>query len=96
MAYAQRLAGLIREHPDFEIAAPTPFSLICFRYRGSDDENRALLEAVNASGKAFLSHTVLNGRFVLRLAIGNIATQWEDLEETWNLVRQSAKNSVLK
>ncbi len=89
--YAQRLAGLIREHPDFEIAAPTPFSLICFRYRGSDDENRALLEAVNGSGKAFLSHTVLNGRFVLRLAIGNIATQWEDLEETWNLIRQSAK-----
>ncbi len=94
--YAQRLAGLIREHPDFEISAPTPFSLICFRYRGSDDDNRALLEAVNASGKAFLSHTVLNGRFVLRLAIGNIATQWEDLEETWNLVRQSAKNSALK
>ncbi len=77
--YAQRLAGLIREHPDFEVAAPTPFSLICFRYLGSDDENRALLEAVNASGKAFLSHTVLNGRFVLRLAIGNIGTQWEDV-----------------
>jgi len=92
--YAQRLAGLIREHPDFQIAAPTPFSLICFRYRGSDDDNRALLEAVNASGKAFLSHTVLNGRFVLRLAIGNIATQWEDLEETWNLVRQKAKSPV--
>ena len=94
--YAQRLAGIIREHPDFEIAAPTPFSLICFRYRGSDDDNRALLEAVNGAGKAFLSHTVLNGRFVLRLAIGNIATQWEDLEETWNLVRQSAKNPVVR
>jgi aromatic-L-amino-acid decarboxylase len=93
--YAQRLAGLIREHPDFEIAAPTPFSLICFRYRGADDENRALLHAVNASGKAFLSHTVLNGKFVLRLAIGNIGTQWEDLEETWNLVRQTAKKAVL-
>src|SRR5580704_9963570 len=92
---AQRLAGLIREQPDFEVAAPTPFSLICFRYRGSDDDNRALLEAVNASGKAFLSHTVLNGRFVIRLAIGNIATQWEDLEETWNLVRQSAKKAVI-
>jgi aromatic-L-amino-acid/L-tryptophan decarboxylase len=95
MDYAQRLAGLIREHPDFEIAAPTPFSLICFRYRGSDDENRALLEGVNASGKAFLSHTVLNGRFVLRLAIGNMATEWEDLEETWNLVRQTAKEAVI-
>ena len=58
MEYAQRLAALIREHPDFEISAPTPFSLVCFRYRGSDDENRALLDAVNASGKAFLSQTV--------------------------------------
>ena len=94
IGYAQRLAGLIREHPDFEVAAPTPFSLICFRYRGSDDDNRALLEAINSSGKAFLSHTVLNGQFVLRLAIGNIGTQWEDVEETWNLIRQSAKNAV--
>jgi aromatic-L-amino-acid decarboxylase len=89
IGYAQKLADLIRSHPDFEVAAPTPFSLICFRYRGSDDDNRALLEKVNASGKAFLSHTVLNGRFVLRLAIGNIATQWQDLEEVWDLVKQT-------
>jgi len=92
IGYAQRVAALIREHPDFEVAAPTPFSLICFRYRGSDDDNRTLLEAVNSSGKAFLSHTVLNGKFVLRLAIGNMATQWEDVEDTWNLVRQAAKH----
>jgi aromatic-L-amino-acid/L-tryptophan decarboxylase len=91
--YAQELAARIRAHPDFEVAAPTPFSLICFRYRGSDDDNRALLEAVNSSGKAFLSHTVLHGQFVLRLAIGNIATQWEDLEETWALVQQAAKKT---
>ena len=50
---------------------------------------------MNSSGKAFLSHTVLNGRFVLRLAIGNIATQWEDLEETWNLVRQRAEKAAV-
>ena len=92
IGYAQKLADLIRAHPDFEVAAPTPFSLICFHYRGSDDENRALLERVNASGKAFLSHTVLNGRFVIRLAIGNIATKWEDLEEVWDLVKQTAKS----
>lgn len=90
ISYAQRLADLIRAHPDFEVAAPTPFSLVCFRYRGSDENNRALLDKVNASGKAFLSHTLLNGRFVIRLAIGNIATQWEDLEEVWNLVRECA------
>jgi len=92
---AQRLAGMIREHPDFEVVAPTPFSLICFRYRGTDDDNRALLDAVNASGRAFLSHTVLNGQFVIRLAIGNIATEWEDLEETWKLVRETAKRAVV-
>jgi aromatic-L-amino-acid decarboxylase len=92
IGFAQKLADLIRAHPDFEVAAPTPFSLICFRYRASDDDNRALLEKVNASGKAFLSHTVLNGRFVLRLAIGNIATQWQDLEEVWDLLRAVGKN----
>jgi aromatic-L-amino-acid decarboxylase len=90
IAFAQKLAGLIRSHPDFEVSAPTPFSLVCFRYRGSDDDNRALLAKLNATGKAFLSHTVLNGRYVLRLAIGNIATKWEDLEEVWELVKESA------
>jgi len=94
IGYAQKLANLIRAHPDFEVAAPTPFSLICFRYRGSDDDNRALLEKVNASGKAFLSHTVLNGTFVIRLAIGNIATEWQDLEEVWDLVQQTAASAV--
>ena len=96
IGYAQKLANLIRSHPDFEVAAPTPFSLICFRYRGSDDDNRALLERINASGKAFLSHTVLNGRFVIRLAIGNIATEWQDLEEVWELVKQTAGSGVVK
>src|SRR6202162_5526732 len=94
IGYAQKLANLIRSHPDFEVAAPTPFSLICFRYRGSDEDNRALLEKINASGKAFLSHTVLNGQFVLRLAIGNIATEWQDLEEVWELVKQAAGSVV--
>lgn len=92
--YAQKLADIIRAHPDFEVAAPTPFSLVCFRYRGSDEENHALLEQINASGKAFLSHTVLNGRLVLRLAIGNLQTSWEDVEEVWNLVKQSARRTV--
>jgi len=91
--YAQDLAALIRAHPDFEVVAPVPFSLVCFRYRASDEDNRALLEAVNASGKAFLSQTVLNDRFVLRLAIGNLATTWEDVLDAWNLVQQAAKKT---
>jgi aromatic-L-amino-acid decarboxylase len=84
--WAQDLAGIIRAHPSFEVSAPVPLSLICFRYRGTDQQNRELLERINLSGKAFLSHTVLDGRFVIRLAIGNIATTWEDLLAVWNFI----------
>lgn len=88
--WAQRLAAAIDADHCFERVAPTPFSVICFRYKGSDDDNRKLLEDVNASGKAFLSHTVLNGRFVLRLAIGNLGTSEEDVWEVWQLVKETA------
>jgi aromatic-L-amino-acid/L-tryptophan decarboxylase len=87
---AQELAAWIHEDKNFELAAPVPFALVCFRYRGSDEDNRALLDRVNATGKTFLSGTVLNGRFVLRLAIGNLATTPEDVRATWELIRSSA------
>ena len=87
---AQLLADEIRRDPRFEISAPVPFSLVCFRYRGSDEQNRALLDRINASGRAFLSGTVLDGKFVLRLAIGNPATTEADIRETWELIRSSA------
>ncbi len=86
--WAQDLAKIIAADPDFEIAAPHPLSVVCFRYRGSDDENRRIMAAVNASGRAFLSNTILNGRFVIRLAIGNIATTWDDVAAVWALVKQ--------
>src|SRR5579872_1024380 len=88
---AQELAKLVAADPDFEIAAPHPLSVVCFRYRGSDDDNRRLMDAVNATGVAFLSHTVLNGRFVIRLAIGNIATTWKDVVTVWDLVKKSVR-----
>ena len=70
----------------FEIIAPIDFSLVCFRYRGSDEENRTLLEAINASGRAFLSHTVLEGRYVLRMAIGNWQTGPDDMVKLFQLI----------
>ena len=88
--WAQDLAKIIAADPHFEIAAPHPLSVVCFRYRGSDDDNRRLMGAVNATGKVFLSHTVLNGRFVIRLAIGNIATTWDDVATVWGLVKATA------
>lgn len=84
---ARQLAAVIDDEDRFERVAPTPFSVICFRYRGSDDDNRRLLEKVNASGKAYLSHTVLHGRYVLRVAIGNLGTTEDDVEQVWEIVK---------
>ena len=70
--------------------APVPLSLICFRRRGSDEANRELLDKVNASGEIFLSHTVLHGRFVLRLAIGNHATTWAHVQRAWELIQAAS------
>jgi aromatic-L-amino-acid decarboxylase len=91
---ARALAEEIRRDANFELTAPVNFALVCFRYRGSDDENRELLDRINATGKAFLSGTVLRGQFVLRLAIGNIATTDDDMSATWALIRSSAPRAT--
>jgi len=87
---ARELAGWIDADARFERVAPAPFSVVCFRFKGPDEANRRLLAEVNASGRAFLSHTVLGGRFVLRVAVGNLGTTMEDLEAVWRLVREKA------
>lgn len=84
---AQELARQIEVDDRFELCAPAPLSVVCFRLRASDEENRVLLNRVNAEGSFFLSHTVLNGRFVIRLAVGNIRTTREHIQNAWNLVK---------
>jgi len=79
-------------HPKFERVAPAPLSVVCFRYQGSDDENRAILEKVNSSGRMFIASTVLNGKLTLRLAIGHLETQWKDVQEAWDLLQKAAEN----
>ncbi len=94
IAWAQEFAQWVDADPRFERVAPAPLSVVCFRLRGSDDDNRRLLEAVNASGKFFLSHTALNGRMVLRVAIGNLGTARDDVREVWELIQQAAGGPV--
>ena len=88
---AQVLKSLIEEDDDFELSAPVYLSLVCFRYRGEDAITRRLLAGINATGRAFLSHTVLKGKFVLRFAIGNFQTTEQDVRETWELIRETAR-----
>jgi aromatic-L-amino-acid/L-tryptophan decarboxylase len=82
--------GWVRAEPGWEVSAPRYFSLVCFRRDAPDEENEALLERVNASGRAFLSHTRLDGRFVLRLAIGSARTTEDDVRLAWDLLRHEA------
>lgn len=89
IGWAQELARQIDADDRLERMAPAPLSTVCFRRKGGDQENQALLERVNASGEVFLSHTLLHGRYTLRLAIGNIGTQREHVQRAWALVREN-------
>ena len=87
---ARLFAGWVDASDRFERAAPVPFSVVCFRLKnGSDDEHARLLDAVNASGEVFLSHTRLDGRYVFRLAIGNLATRESHVQRAWELLTSS-------
>jgi len=92
---AQWLAAQIDAEPHWERLAPVPFSTICFRHMPAervdvDAHNAAIIEAVNASGTAFLSHTKLDGRYAIRVAIGNQATTQKHVARLWDLLRQAA------
>jgi aromatic-L-amino-acid decarboxylase len=85
---AQEFARWVDADPCFERVAPVPFSVVNFRRVGSDEENRAILERVNATGEVFLSGTVLRGRFAMHLAIGNYGTRVEHVARAWELLRR--------
>ncbi len=92
--WAKELEAAVRAHPLFEVAAPVPMSLVCFRLKAGDEPSKALLEAVNESGEAFLSGNVLDGKFVLRIAIGNLGTRREDVFRSWAAVCRLAEEIV--
>jgi aromatic-L-amino-acid decarboxylase len=96
---AEAFARWIDDTPDWERMAPVPFSTVCFRYAprtrrpddGALDElNAALMDAVNRTGEVFLSHTRLGGRLAIRVAVGNLRTEWHHIERAWELLRREA------
>lgn len=87
---AQQLAQWIADDDRFELAAPHPLSLVCFRLRSGDAATRALMDAINDSGAAFLTHTLVNGRVTLRVAIGSPQTQQEHVARLWTQIQSLA------
>jgi len=95
MRLAQLFASWVDESPDFERLAPVPFSVVCFRARAQQSEdadrlNERILEAVNGTGEIFISHTRLDGRYALRLAIGNLHTTESHVMRAWGLIQEHA------
>jgi aromatic-L-amino-acid decarboxylase len=91
VALAQEFAHWVAASPDFELTAPAPLNLICFAHRAGDDFNRRLLERLNQSGKLYLTHTVLNGRYTLRLCVGQTQTEAVHVRQAWELIQQNAR-----
>ena len=99
VALARELAGWIEQSSDFELMAPVPFGLVCFRYcpGGSRDEswlrelNRELLARINATRRLHLTHTELGGRYVIRMVVGQRMTGRAHVEEAWRTIQDSAE-----
>ena len=96
-ALARQFAAWVQPTDDWQLMAPVPFSLVCFRYAPAgmsdaecDRMNESIMHTVNSSGDVFLSHTKLGGRYTLRLAIGNIRTAERHIALTWELLRRAA------
>ncbi|HET7286279.1 MAG TPA: pyridoxal-dependent decarboxylase [Pyrinomonadaceae bacterium] len=85
---ARLFASWVDESPDWELLAPVPLALVCFRAKGEDALNEAIMHRVNASGRALFSHTRLNDKLTLRLSVGNIRTTEQHVRQVWQLLNE--------
>jgi aromatic-L-amino-acid/L-tryptophan decarboxylase len=90
VALAQELIEWMDQDDRFEVVAPHPLSLVCFRLRGPNGPNEALLNSLNASGRLYLTHTKVNGAFTLRLALGGTYTERLHVEAAWAEIQRAA------
>ena len=96
---ARLFASWVEESPDLELLAPVPFALVCFRAAPAgvsdlDALNERIMNEINASGEAYLSHTKLNGKFTLRLSVGSIRVEERHIRKVWDLLNLALKSEV--
>ncbi len=91
---AQEFAEWVKADPRFELAAPAPLNLVCFRLKAGDQASQSLMERLNQSGDLYLTHTKLDGRFTLRMSIGGTNTQRRHVERAWKRIQQAAGSGL--
>ena len=89
---AQRFRSWVEADEQFELAAPAPLNLVCFRHRAGDDLNRELLERLNRSGELYLTHTILDNRYALRLCVGQTRTEERHVVDAWRRIQRTAQD----
>ena len=87
---AQQFADWVRNDKDFELAAPAPLNLVCFRHKAGDVANQTIMDRLNRSGDLFLTHTKLHGNLTLRLCVGQTHTQAKHVERAWKRIREES------
>ena len=91
VALAQEFAAWVRDSDEFELAAPAPLNLVCFRHKGGDAVNQKLMDSLNASGALYLTHTKLDDRLTLRLCVGQTYTEERHVRGAWERIRETSR-----
>ena len=91
VALAQEFASWVKADARFELLAPHPLNLVCFRLKSGDEASERLLKRLNASGEMFLSHTKLNGKYTIRFCVGQSRTERRHVEAAWKAMRDAAE-----
>ncbi len=87
---AQNFAGWVKQDARFELAAPAPLNLVCFRHKAGDDLNQRLMDRLNHSGDLYLTHTRLDGRMALRFCVGQTNTASQHVDHAWKRIQEEA------
>jgi aromatic-L-amino-acid decarboxylase len=91
VALAQEFVGWVEAHPRFELAAPAPLNLVCFRHVAGDAFNEQLLDHLNRSGQLYMTHTKVGDRYTLRFCVGQTYTEARHVQAAWRKIVEVAE-----
>jgi len=89
---AQTFAQWVKESDEFVLLNQPPLNLVCFYHKNGDEFNKKIMDTINQEGDIYFTHTILQGRLILRMSIGQTNTELHHVEKAWELIRETAIN----